>query len=229
MPKIHQGATLTPHFRDFLPQWIAGQPWYLGVGVPSLTAIGFYRLEDPAGEVGIETHLVSDGAEIYQVPMTYRGAPLTEPVSPKADPLIATAEHSELGTRWIYDATADPVWAAELIALVNSAGRTELTRAAIGITTARGSRLAGQHISPRSATITLSRVLTAANEPVPGDSAPAPTLAPTPALAPASVPASAPEPELLGVILGSWQPHGPGGISQGGRLAAIMARSGQQP
>ena len=202
MPKIHQGATLTPHFRDFLPQWISGQQWYLGEGVPRLTAIGYYRLEDPAGEVGIETHLVSDGAEIYQVPMTYRGAPLTGPVTTGSDPLIATAEHSVLGTRWIYDATADPVWTAELLAMVNREGSAELTRTGIGVTTVRGSRSTGQHISPGSATISLSRVLSVTGE-------------------------TAAEAGLLGVVLGSWQPHGPDGITERGRLASILAGSGQ--
>ena len=35
--------------------------------------------------------------------MTYRGSAVAEGA------LIATAEHSVLGTRWIYDATTDPV------------------------------------------------------------------------------------------------------------------------
>ena len=76
MATIHAGATLTPHFRDFLPAWVGRQPWYAGDGIPSLTPVGFLRMEDPAGAVGIETHLVSDGTAVYQVPMTYRGAPL---------------------------------------------------------------------------------------------------------------------------------------------------------
>jgi Maltokinase N-terminal cap domain len=47
--------TLTPSFRDFLPCWIARQPWYRGGGVPAIRPVGFFRLEDPAGAVGIET------------------------------------------------------------------------------------------------------------------------------------------------------------------------------
>jgi Maltokinase N-terminal cap domain len=57
---------------------VARQPWFRGRGVPSLTPIGYFRLEDPSGEVGIETHLVTDGLALYQVPMTYRGAPMKD-------------------------------------------------------------------------------------------------------------------------------------------------------
>jgi len=57
--------TLTPAFRDFVPGWIARQPWYRGAGVPATRPVGFFRLEDPAGEVGIETHLLTDGAAVY--------------------------------------------------------------------------------------------------------------------------------------------------------------------
>jgi Maltokinase N-terminal cap domain len=51
------GPTLTPSFREFMPQWLARQHWYLGVGVPVLRPVGAFRLEDPDGEVGIETQL----------------------------------------------------------------------------------------------------------------------------------------------------------------------------
>src|SRR5918993_1981072 len=93
---IDPGATLTPHFRDFLPGWVGRQPWYEGPAPPvRLTLVGAYRLADRDGEVGLETHLIGDGTAVYQVPMSYRGAPL-----PGAA-LIATATHSVLGDRWI--------------------------------------------------------------------------------------------------------------------------------
>ena len=63
MPVVYPGATLTPHFRDFLPDWMARQPWYRGSDRPSLQMVGAFRFEDPAGEVGIETHLLTDGAD----------------------------------------------------------------------------------------------------------------------------------------------------------------------
>jgi hypothetical protein len=39
MATVHPGATLTPHFRDFLPPWLVRQPWYAGPGMPSLSPI----------------------------------------------------------------------------------------------------------------------------------------------------------------------------------------------
>ncbi|MBA8824312.1 hypothetical protein FHX42_001659 [Saccharopolyspora lacisalsi] len=122
MPKIHPGATLTPRFSDFLPAWLAQQPWYSGSGAPSPSPIGYFRFEDPAGAVGMETHLVSTGSERYQIPMSYRSAPIGKTALRPcdADALITTAEHSVLGTRWIYDAVADPVWRNELLRLVRN-------------------------------------------------------------------------------------------------------------
>ena len=116
MARPRSGATLTPSFREFMPQWLARQHCYLGAGVPVLRPVGAFRLEDPDGEVGIETQLMTDGDEIYQIPMTYRGAALA------SGALIATAEHSVLGARWIYDATSDRVWEAELLRLVQAGG-----------------------------------------------------------------------------------------------------------
>jgi hypothetical protein len=141
-------VTLTPSFRDFLPAWVAGQPWYAGTGVPRLALVGQVRMEDPDGEVGIEAHLVSDGSATYQVPMTYRGAPLD-----RSDGLIARAEHSELGTRWIYDGPADPVWVREVRRLVETEGTS-----APGTATARGHRLAAGDLS--AARIDIVRTLT---------------------------------------------------------------------
>jgi hypothetical protein len=79
--------------------------------------LGSYRFDDPAGEVGLEGFVVDagDGVTLH-VPLTYRAAPLEDAEAH----LVATAEHSVLGTRWVYDACADPVWVAE-------AARTILT------------------------------------------------------------------------------------------------------
>jgi hypothetical protein len=144
MPAVYPGATLTPHFRDFLPEWVARQSWCRGSGLPSLRMIGAFRFEDPAGEVGIETHLVSDGTSIYQVPMTYRGAPLAGSAE------IATTEHSVLGTRWIYDGMTDPVWAGQLLRLIADEGVAG---------SARGLRRS--QADPAATSIDLRRVLTA--------------------------------------------------------------------
>ncbi|GAA1136569.1 1,4-alpha-glucan branching protein GlgB [Ornithinicoccus hortensis] len=119
-------ATLTPSFAEFLPAWVAGRRWYAGKGrSPQLRRIGGFRLQDPAGEVGIDTHLVLDesGPEpvVYQVPLTYRSTPVDD----MHTALVATAEHSELGTRYIYDGTADPVYVQALLDLVHSGGTAE--------------------------------------------------------------------------------------------------------
>ncbi|WP_309112329.1 hypothetical protein [Saccharothrix sp.] len=155
MAKIHPGATLTPGFRDFLPPWIARQPWYRGPETPELRPVGFYRLEDPEGEVGMESHLVSDGTDLYHVPLTYRGAPLPD-VRP--DALLATPEHSVLGTRWIYDAEVDPTWQSCVLDLVRTAGVSDPAgRSGVGPAEARGLPRAPL---PDGATIEVVRILT---------------------------------------------------------------------
>jgi hypothetical protein len=84
-----------------------------------LQRLGAFRFDDPAGEVGIETFLVSAGGEaVFQVPMTYRNAALPG----KDDFLLGTTEHSVLGTRWVYDGCADPVWAAALATAILTGG-----------------------------------------------------------------------------------------------------------
>ncbi|MDO5740239.1 MAG: 1,4-alpha-glucan branching protein GlgB [Ornithinimicrobium sp.] len=112
-------STLTPDFDDFLPRWIAAQRWYRGkssnTAAPALRTLASVRWEDPFGEVGMEVHILVDESGpapvVYQVPLTYRA----EPVDFLADALVATAAHSELGTRYIYDATHDPVFAQTLL------------------------------------------------------------------------------------------------------------------
>ena len=54
--------------------------------------------------------LVGAGDQTFHVPLTYRGAPLAGGEAF----LIGEMEHSVLGPRWVYDATGDPVYLAEL-------------------------------------------------------------------------------------------------------------------
>jgi Maltokinase N-terminal cap domain len=118
MSIIHK-TTLVPGKLDLLAGWMPAQPWYVGTGrEPALAKAGGFRLDDPAGEVGIEFMVVTDGAGdsavTYQVPLTYRSAAL-----PGAGAsLIGTSEHGVLGRRWIYDGTGDPVLVAQLVALI---------------------------------------------------------------------------------------------------------------
>ncbi len=102
-------AVLDPGKLDLLRSWVRTQSWFDG-NAEQLEQVTAYRLVDPAGEVGMESFLLTDGAQTYHVPVTYRGAELEG----AADALVGTMEHSVLGRRWVYDAPADPVYKAEV-------------------------------------------------------------------------------------------------------------------
>lgn len=102
-------AVLTPGKMDLLRAWVPRQTWFDG-DVAVLEQVTAYRFVDPDGEVGMESFLLADGERTFHVPVTYRGAEL-----PGAeDHLVGTLEHSVLGPRWVYDASADPVYVAEV-------------------------------------------------------------------------------------------------------------------
>jgi hypothetical protein len=115
---IHK-TTLAPAKLQLLASWLPAQPWYAGLPGAELAKAGGFRLDDPAGEVGIEFMVVCDSSgdrpRSYLVPLTYRGAPLA---SAAEAALIGTAEHGVLGPRWVYDGLHDPVLAAQLLALL---------------------------------------------------------------------------------------------------------------
>ncbi|MFV0462611.1 MAG: maltokinase N-terminal cap-like domain-containing protein [Nostocoides sp.] len=119
MAELHHGATLTPGKVDLITAWIGRQRWYASsTARPVLRRIAAFRFDDPAGRVGIETILLADDSGhtpvLYQVPLTYRDAPL-----PGGDhALVGVSEHSVLGTRWVYDAPHDPAYAAALLSSV---------------------------------------------------------------------------------------------------------------
>lgn len=122
MAIIHSGATITPGKVELLAGWIGGQRWYAGKGhSPKLRRLTSWRLDDPAGEVGIETLIVADDATtpsvVYQIPLTYRAAPLAGAEAA----LVGVVEHSVLGTRYVYDAPHDPVYSTQLFALATGA------------------------------------------------------------------------------------------------------------
>lgn len=194
MRKVYPGATITPRFGEFLPGWVARQPWYAGTGTPELSPVGYFRFEDPAGEVGIETHLTSDGSALYQIPMTYRDAPLDG----AEEALITTTEHSVLGTRWIYDAVVDPVWAGEVLRIAREEGTSDpSSKTGVGPAQARGTRLAPGKLTDGTAGIELRRVLT---EDHPGT-----------------------EPGVVAVITGTWHPRGSTAAAVTGCLAVLRA------
>jgi hypothetical protein len=117
MALIHR-AQLRPSKLELVEPWLRTQSWFSGTPA-ALSAVGAYRFDDPAGEVGIETLLVRAGdGPVLQVPLTYRDAPLEG-----GDAwLIGTMEHSVLGRRWTYDATGDPAYLAALAATILRGG-----------------------------------------------------------------------------------------------------------
>jgi hypothetical protein len=117
MAIIHK-TTLTPGKLELLAGWLPDQPWYRRGREPELAKAGGFRLDDPAGEVGIEFMVVTDGsgdsAVCYLAPLTYRASALAG-----ADgALVGTTEHGVLGRRWVYDGLADPVLVGQLVALL---------------------------------------------------------------------------------------------------------------
>ncbi len=118
MSQLHR-TTMQPAKLDLVAQWLPQQPWYVrGPAGLRLERAGGFRLDDPAGEVGVEYLFVTDTAHPdapgYAVPLAYRGAPSDAP----AAALLGTSEHGVLGKRWIYDAAFDPVAVAQLLLLV---------------------------------------------------------------------------------------------------------------
>jgi hypothetical protein len=105
-------ATITPTKAELIAEWVPTRPW----GPPAdatVDVIGAYRFDDPDGRVGMETHLVTAGATLLQVPLTYRDEPLVG----AEDALITEMQHSALGTRWVYDGLRDPRFVLMLAAV----------------------------------------------------------------------------------------------------------------
>ena len=108
MALLHQ-SELRPTKLELVHAWAPSQEWFIGSADTGFATLAAFRLDDPEGEVGIETVLLrqTDGA-VVQIPLTYRGAPLDG-----ADAwLITTMQHSVLGDRWVYDGTGDPAYIA---------------------------------------------------------------------------------------------------------------------
>ena len=153
MATIHRNATLTPSKVDLLTPWVEQQRWYADKSrTPRLRDLGSYRFDDPAAEVGIEVLLLSDDAAVtptvYQVPVTYRADPLE--LAEQA--LIGTMQHSELGTRYVYDACHDSVFVTELLRTIQTgAQQADLTTPAGDALPAKvtvsGSGRPGAHVS----------------------------------------------------------------------------------
>lgn len=113
-------AEITPTKIELLTEWAPTQPWFVGDADQPVTNVGAYRFDDPEGQVGIETILITAGTgPVLQVPVTYRDAPLAG----AEDYLITTMQHSVLGERWVYDATGDPAYLAAVATAALTGGR----------------------------------------------------------------------------------------------------------
>ena len=130
--EVHPDATLVPTKLELLASWLPTQPWFAG-DAADLRRVASYRFADPDGEVGLDTLLVASKGSVYQVPITWRSAPLAE------GELIGTTEHSALGTRYGYDATTDPVYVVELVRIIRE-GDTAADVVASRNTHSRGSQ-----------------------------------------------------------------------------------------
>ena len=124
-------AQLTPSKVEILAGWLNAQPWAPVVpGADDIEIAGAFRFDDPAGAVGLETHLVRAGGVLFQVPLTYRQEPLDD------GQLVSEMHHSVLGNRWVYDGQRDPV----MVAMFAAASLTG-TGQALGIVEHEGRRV----------------------------------------------------------------------------------------
>lgn len=113
-------AALRPSKSEIISTWAPAQPWFVGEAAAEPLLVASFRFDDPADEVGVETHLVRFGTgPLLQIALTYRGEPLAD-----GDAwLIGHMSHSVLGDRWIYDAIGDPVYLATVAAAALTGGQ----------------------------------------------------------------------------------------------------------
>lgn len=136
-------ATLVPSKLEAMQAWLPHQSWFAG-DASDLEVVGQFRFVDPAGAVGLQTMLVTSRGALYQVPLSYRDAPLEGAEAA----LICTMEHSVLGTRWVYDSLADPVYANELLRTIVEADTGAETSTGSEQTPVEGSGAEGVELAP---------------------------------------------------------------------------------
>lgn len=125
---IFYRATITPTKHELIEAWLPTRPWGPAEGV-SIEPVGAFRFDDPDNRVGMETHLVEADGVVLQVPLCYR----EEPVDGAEDAFIDRMEHSELGTRFVYDGLGDERFVL-MLAAVTMTGQGE----ALGMVEADG-------------------------------------------------------------------------------------------
>ena len=108
---VHPEATLRPGKLDLLARWLPDQWWFDG-DASDLEIVAAFRFVDPGDVVGLDCLLVRSMDAVYHIPVTWRPTPLD------GGALIGALQHSELGTRYCYDAQTDPVYLDELVRVI---------------------------------------------------------------------------------------------------------------
>ena len=139
---VYTQATLSPSKLELLAPWLVQQSWFEG-DAADLERVAFFRFVDPDGEVGLDSMLIASGGAIYHVPVTWRGSEL------EGGELIGTLEHSELGTRYGYDATTDPVYVSELVRVITEGDTgSAITNVETGEPLPATAEVAGSGVTP---------------------------------------------------------------------------------
>jgi hypothetical protein len=149
-------TTMQPTKLELLTGWMPRQSWWVGGDrPPQLVPAGGFRLDDPLGEVGMESIFVTDvsgGQPVtYHVPLSYRAGPLVG----AEHALVGTSEHGVLGRRWVHDGLSDPVLTAALDAFVH--GRVQAQHQSTSDTPDPSVTVSGD--PPADAVVELVRVL----------------------------------------------------------------------
>ncbi|OUE31810.1 Maltokinase [Clavibacter michiganensis] len=140
---------------DFLAAWMREQRWFASKGTePRLERIGGWSFSDEGWFARIETHLIIDHGSakpvLYQVPLTYRQAPLEE-LRPFH---IGTTVEDDGVELHVYDGPHDPAYAWALIRTILDDREADVDETSLGAT-ARGQRQPGVEV----ATVVGSHVL----------------------------------------------------------------------
>ncbi|NLE18671.1 MAG: hypothetical protein GX632_09070 [Propioniciclava sp.] len=158
---VYTQATLSPSKLELLAPWLVQQSWFEG-DAADLERVAFFRFVDPDGEVGLDSMLIASGGAIYHVPVTWRGSEL------EGGELIGTLEHSELGTRYGYDATTDPVYVSELVRVITEGDTgSAITNVETGEPLPATAEVVGSGVTPgvdAQGAVRLIRVLDAEHE-----------------------------------------------------------------
>jgi hypothetical protein len=113
MALVYPHATVTPGKRELMNAWLPSRPWFDGSA--GREPVGSFRFDDSEGQVGMEGFLLGgEGLSTLFVPLTYRPAELED----AEEHLVGTAEHTVLGTRWVYDGCGDPVFAQAIVTAI---------------------------------------------------------------------------------------------------------------